>query len=175
MYEAEEMPSWFRHRSVGPSILFTIPSSLNCLRGFNFCSVQTLRVPDEDSGIHLSPKITISNITKNRTWIYQRRLTRSSVCRECCVMLSHWMFGMNDMEGGDQVTITVIGPYNELIKECGVRVMYVDDDDGALGYYKSWNLIIGGDLSPFQMTTGEYILNNWDFGIHFMNFFMQLF
>ncbi|XP_023746915.2 disease resistance protein RUN1 [Lactuca sativa] len=173
MYEAEEMPSWFRHRSVGPSILFTIPSSPNCVRGFNFCSVQTLQVPDEDARTYLSPKITIDNITKNRTWIYQRRLTRSTVCRECCVMLSHWMFGMNDMEGGDQVTITVTGPYNELIKECGVRVMYVDDDDGALGYYKSWNLIIGGDLSPFQMRTGEYILYNWDFRFQFMNFFME--
>ncbi|CAI9269429.1 unnamed protein product [Lactuca saligna] len=170
MYEAEEMPSWFRHRSAGPSILFTIPSTPNCLRGFNFCSVQTLQVPYKDSSIHLSTKITISNITKNRTWIY-RRLTRFSVCQECCMMLSHWMFGMNDMEGGDQVTITIKGPYNELIKECGVRVLYDDDDNGALDYYKSWNHIIGGDLSCFQ-TTGEYILRNWDITFQFMNFFI---
>ncbi|CAI9269323.1 unnamed protein product [Lactuca saligna] len=44
MYEAEEMPSWFRHRSVGPSKSFAIPSlsssSLNNLKGLHFCYLQ---------------------------------------------------------------------------------------------------------------------------------------
>ncbi|CAI9269320.1 unnamed protein product [Lactuca saligna] len=80
-------------------------------------------------------------------------------------MLSHWMFGMNEMEAGDQVTIIVVNWFNEVIKECGVSLVYdegekKDEEEDVLGYYKSWNHIIGGDLSPFQTTTGQYILTN---------------
>ncbi|KAL8262616.1 hypothetical protein R6Q59_023965 [Mikania micrantha] len=55
---------------------------------------------------------------------------------------------------------------SHIILECGIGLVY-DDDEGnigeeedVLGYYKSWNHIIGGDLSPFQTTTGEYILDH---------------
>ncbi|KAL4561638.1 hypothetical protein LXL04_033808 [Taraxacum kok-saghyz] len=163
MYEAEEMPSWFMHRSVGSSISFTIPSSPNKLRGLNFCYVQMSRILYDQ--LPYSPVITISNISKNRTWIYERFMDRYCIKRKCWVVLSHWMFGINELEGGDQVTIvvTVTDPYDERIKECGVRVLYDDvvshGEEDVLGYYKSWNHIIGGDLSPFQTTTGEYILH----------------
>ncbi|KAI3826787.1 hypothetical protein L1987_00843 [Smallanthus sonchifolius] len=42
-------------------------------------------------------------------------------------------------------------------------------DDGTtekkdpLGYYKSWNHIIGGDLSASQLRTGEYFLHSVEF------------
>ncbi|KAI7757718.1 hypothetical protein M8C21_021852 [Ambrosia artemisiifolia] len=36
-------------------------------------------------------------------------------------------------------------------------------EEDVLGYYKSWNHIIGGDLSGFQLTTGEYILDNMQY------------
>ncbi|KAI3739634.1 hypothetical protein L2E82_30044 [Cichorium intybus] len=163
-YEAEEMPSWFRHRSAGPSISFTIlSSSPNNLRGLNFCSVHTFKNPFEcvlyDNHFPPMPMIIIHNITKNHMWIYERYPERR--LGEKWVMLSHWMFGMNEMEGGDHVTITVTPPYVEVTKECGVSLVYDDgEEEDALGYYKSWNHIIGGDLSPFQTTTGEYILNN---------------
>ena len=71
---------------------------------------------------------------------------------------------MKEMEAGDHVTITVTSPYNELIKECGVSLVYDDgEEEDVLGYYKSWNHIIGGDLSPFQTTTGQFILRNRQF------------
>ncbi|KAD5802378.1 hypothetical protein E3N88_13738 [Mikania micrantha] len=84
----------------------------------------------------------------------------------CFSFLSHWMFGPNEMKVGDHIIINVESDYFlEDILECGIGLVY-DDDDGkigeeeedVLGYYKSWNHIIGGDLSPFQTTTGEYIL-----------------
>ncbi|KAL7616806.1 hypothetical protein Lser_V15G03397 [Lactuca serriola] len=169
-YVEDEIPSWFRHRSVGPSISFTIPSSSssNNLTGINFCSVHRyckLDVEEPPFAFPDSPMMTISNITKNCTWIYERHLEKFSEGRNCCVMLSHLMFGMNEMEAGDHVTITVTLPYNKFVKECAVSLVYddgdkMDDEEDALGYYKSWNHIIGGDLSPFQLTTGEYILMN---------------
>ncbi|KAL7616988.1 hypothetical protein Lser_V15G03507 [Lactuca serriola] len=181
MYEGEEMPSWFRHRSVGPSISFTIPSSSpnNLLKGINFCFLQTWRLLYERPSILLhhfpgTPMITVSNITKNRMWIYECNTDRYSIYGECWVLLSHWMFGMNEMEAGDHVTITVTLPNYRVVEECGVSLVYEDDgekdeEEDVLGYYKSWNHIIGGDPSPFQTTTGEYLLNNMRFcadGIH---------
>nr|KAJ0227734.1 hypothetical protein LSAT_V11C100039170 [Lactuca sativa] len=170
-YEEEEMPSWFTNRSVGPSISFTIPSSSpNKLRGINLCSMQRLRGSDERSPYVFGqfpkePMMTISNITKNRMWIYERH--KDSTSTMCYILLSHWMFGMNEMEAGDHVTITVTAPADELVKECGVSLVYDDGqeegEEDALDYYKSWNHIIGGDLSPFQTETGQYILHNWRF------------
>ncbi|KAL7616161.1 hypothetical protein Lser_V15G03447 [Lactuca serriola] len=171
-YEVEEMPNWFKYRSLGPSISFTIPSSSsspNNLTGLNFCSLHTLKPADESllfphDQFPNTPMTTISNITKNCTWIYERHVDRVIEDGKCWVVLSHWMFRMKEMEAGDHVTITVTSPYNELIKECGVSLVYDDgEEEDVLGYYKSWNHIIGGDLSPFQTTTGKYILNNMRF------------
>ncbi|XP_023745401.1 disease resistance protein RPV1 isoform X2 [Lactuca sativa] len=195
LYEAEEMPGWIRHRSLGPIISFTIPSSSsssssssspnNLLTGLNFCSLHTLNLLDEeldlsdDDLLPWTPMMTISNITKKRTWIYERYVDRFSETLNCWVILSHWMFGKNEMEVGDHITITVTPQRHELlmkdevIKECGVSFVYEngekkDEEEEVLGYYKSWNHIIGGDLSPFQTTTGQYILCNrrfYDSGI----------
>ncbi|XP_076933064.1 uncharacterized protein LOC143598836 [Bidens hawaiensis] len=35
--------------------------------------------------------------------------------------------------------------------------------EDPLGYYKTWNHVIGGDLSAFQLTSGEYFLHTVDF------------
>ncbi|KVH80537.1 hypothetical protein Ccrd_025494 [Cynara cardunculus var. scolymus] len=45
--------------------------------------------------------------------------------------------------------------------ECGVSLVYdEDEEEEVLGYYKSWNHRIGGDLSPFLTTApGQYRLN----------------
>ncbi|GKG01767.1 hypothetical protein Tco_0306472, partial [Tanacetum coccineum] len=80
------------------------------------------------------------------------------------------------MEDGDQLTISIEGPSikhemieweddDSRIRECGVSFVYDDGknekEEDPLSYYKSWNHIIGGDLSPFQLTTQEYFLNSF--------------
>ncbi|KAF5822648.1 hypothetical protein HanXRQr2_Chr01g0029021 [Helianthus annuus] len=79
------------------------------------------------------------------------------------------MFGPNEMTVGDQITIVVSQRYcnEQLTKKCGVNVVYddgkIEEEEDALRYYKSWNHIIGGDLSAFQYPTGEYFLSNMHF------------
>ncbi|KAJ0783466.1 putative TIR domain, P-loop containing nucleoside triphosphate hydrolase [Helianthus annuus] len=162
-FEGKEMPNWIRRRSKGPSISFTIPSSPKKVHGLNFCSVLTL-LSLYRTRFFVLPKIKISNITKNRTWIYDHYIERVKLDGKCLTLLSHWMFGPDEMKGGDQIAITVISQSDyQLIKSCGVRLVYDDEtieEEDVLGYYKSWNHIIGGDLSSFQLTTGEYILDN---------------
>ncbi|KAL7617094.1 hypothetical protein Lser_V15G02983 [Lactuca serriola] len=162
IYGGKEMPNWITDRSKVSSISFTIPSSPNKLRGLNFCNVQTFLFPYQFVDL---PVITVSNITKNYTWIYKHYIDGVSVGEEGLTLLSHWMFGMNEMEGGDQVTITLTEKHGQLTKECGVSFVYGDgkrdEEEDVLGSYKSWNHIIGGDLTGFQLTTGEYFLDTW--------------
>ncbi|KAJ9558876.1 hypothetical protein OSB04_013490 [Centaurea solstitialis] len=162
-YLGKEIPDWISERREGSSLSFSIPSSANILRGLNFCFVPIL---------NFALYIKISNITKNLTWTYRSWFDVKEI------HLSHWMFGKNEMEDGDQITISILkGNYcdggddddgNNMIRECGISLVYDEGDDGkeedVLSYYKSWNHIIGGDLSPFQTTTpGEYLLERWCF------------
>ncbi|KAI3697197.1 hypothetical protein L6452_30036 [Arctium lappa] len=169
VYRGQEIPNWISDRREGSSISFTIPSSPNNLTGFNFCYVFMAT----KGYICVWDEIKINNITKKRTWIYNFPVYFEAT-GEDVILLSHWMFGKNEIEDGDQLTISILD--NNVfgiskIRECGISLVY-DDDDGknkmeeedVLGYYKSWNHIIGGDLSPFQTTTpGEYYLHRWHF------------
>ncbi|KAL7617002.1 hypothetical protein Lser_V15G03740 [Lactuca serriola] len=164
IYGGKEMPNWITDRNPGPSTSFTIPSSLNKLRGLNFCYVQM----SLDVEFKYLPMIIISNKTKSCTWIYDHCIDGViDVGEQCFTFLSHWMFGMNDMEVGDHITITVRENRFHVCKQdtqmCGVSFIYddgaTDEEEDVLSYYKSWNHIIGGDLTGFQLTTGEYILN----------------
>ncbi|CAI9269646.1 unnamed protein product [Lactuca saligna] len=171
IYGGQEMPNWITDRSMGPSISFSIPSSPDRFRGLNFFNDCTLQFREDNS--FYFPIIIIRNITKNLTWIYTNYVYKVDVSGDCVIFLSHWMFGMNEMEGGDHVTITVSQKHyciaNQVTKECGVSFVFSDGDtneeeeEDVLSYYKSWNHIIGGDLIGFQTTTGEYILNNMRF------------
>ncbi|MFS7906722.1 putative polyadenylate-binding protein/Hyperplastic disc protein [Helianthus anomalus] len=149
------MPEWIRCRRKGPSISFTIPSSPKKLRGLNFYCVNWPSFIG-----HVIFKIKISNITKKQTWIYKHYSGDAWVCVGCISWLSHWMFGPNEMKAGDNIIIEC-----SRNMECGVGVVYDDGsmEEDVLSYYKSWNHIIGGDLSPFQATTGEYHLWNCRF------------
>ncbi|KAL7617417.1 hypothetical protein Lser_V15G03791 [Lactuca serriola] len=169
IYGGEEMPNWITYKSARRSISFTVPSSLTRLRGLNFCCVLTSSYLGEEDGFLYLPVIIISNITKNLTWIYQHCIECVlDVGGKCLILLSHWMFGVNEMECGDHVSINVRWAPHDIPdavnKECGVSFVYDDEktdeeEENVLGYYKSWNHILGGDLTGFQLTSGEYLLS----------------
>ncbi|KVH80536.1 Ribosomal protein L2 domain 2, partial [Cynara cardunculus var. scolymus] len=156
-YVGKEMPNCVSDiRWEGSSISFTIPSSHCNLRGLNFFCLFTSG-DDEDFLAYIS-KIRISNITKMCTWIYNVSEGFQGI-REGITYLSHWMFGKNEMEDGDQIAV-ILDVKDFVTRECGVSLVYDEDEEDVLGYYKSWNHIIGGDLSPFQSTTpGKYHLH----------------
>ncbi|KAJ0957521.1 hypothetical protein HanPSC8_Chr01g0028251 [Helianthus annuus] len=166
-YEGKGMPEWIRCRSEGPSISFIIPSSPKKLRGLNICCVNC---PPLTRDFFSMPTIKVSNITKKQTWIYQHYSGYVLWVggNDYFSWLSHWMFGPNEMKAGDNIIITCCDKLEEaedIYKmECGVGVVYdEEEEEDVLSYYKSWNHIIGGDLSAFQLTTGEYYLHNWNF------------
>ncbi|PWA97629.1 toll/interleukin-1 receptor (TIR) domain-containing protein [Artemisia annua] len=78
----------------------------------------------------------------------------------------HWMFGNNEIEAGDEVSVTIVEEEEDrgiMVIECAMSPVYNDsdkDDINSLSYYKSWKNIIGGDLSAFQLTSGDYFLSH---------------
>ncbi|KAK9050874.1 hypothetical protein SSX86_030156 [Deinandra increscens subsp. villosa] len=157
-----------------PSMSFTIPSGPNKVRGLNLLYVV------RRSSFEL-PMIKIRNITKNLTWIYKHCIESFSKRGAMYLsFLSHWMFRMNEMEVGDEITINLDKCSEALLLRFQMSFVYDDasvdvggdeitctqekvEKEDPLGYYKSWNHIIGGDLSAFQLTSGEYFLNSMDF------------
>ncbi|MFS7906558.1 hypothetical protein Hanom_Chr01g00060661 [Helianthus anomalus] len=97
-------------------------------------------------------RIKIRNLTKNSSWTYQPNMylvpeddAFEDGDEVVVVWLSHWMFGKNEFEDGDKY---------------GISPVYDDgkQKEDALGYYKSWKHIIGGDLSVSQVSPSHYLL-----------------
>ncbi|CAI9298966.1 unnamed protein product [Lactuca saligna] len=81
------------------------------------------------------------------------------------VWLSHWMFRNNEIENGDEVSVTIVEEEDDggvMIKECAAGLVYNDRDneEDPLSYYKLWKHIIDGDLSAFRLTSGDYFLTH---------------
>ncbi|KAM0010697.1 putative P-loop containing nucleoside triphosphate hydrolase [Helianthus debilis subsp. tardiflorus] len=183
--QGQEVPKWFTHRSSGS--LFTLQSSPETgkIKGLNVCIVHTISSMKEAG----PSRIKISNLTKNSSWTYQpiMYLVPEDDAFEdgdevVVVRLSHWMFGKNEFEDGDKVLINFSvkhwmlglsyggeGPEYANVREYGISPVYDDDGGGggkqkedALGYYKSWKHIIGGDLSAFEASSTHYVLKPYD-------------
>ncbi|KAI3515069.1 hypothetical protein L1887_13818 [Cichorium endivia] len=162
-FPGKMLPSWLDHKSIGSSISFTVPSSSmnRRIEGINICFVHTF----SGTGMVSSLRTKVQNVTKNRTWVYYGYIFAVREANEDIVWLSHWMFRNNEIENGDEVSVTIVEEVEDggvKVRECAVSPMYSDTDheEDPLSYYKSWKHIIGGDLSAFQLTSGDYFLNH---------------
>ncbi|KAI7752423.1 hypothetical protein M8C21_005093 [Ambrosia artemisiifolia] len=180
--QGKEVLEWFTQRSSGSFTLQSPPKN-GKIKGINVCIVRTISSMKEAGPW----RIKIKNLTKNSSWTYKPMMylvpekdafeDRGEVD---VVWLSHWMFGKNEFEHGDQVSIHFsvrydgpkftreirYGPFYENVRQYGISLVYDDDDnnDGGkhkedpLGYYKSWKYIIGTDLSAFELLPSHYLL-----------------
>ncbi|XP_052622155.1 disease resistance protein RUN1 isoform X3 [Lactuca sativa] len=162
-FPGKAVPDWVPHKSSGSSISFTMPSSSmnKKIEGINISFVHTF----SGTGMVSSLRTKVQNVTKNRTWIYYGYIFAVREGDEDIVWLSHWMFGDNEIENGDEVSVTIVEEEEDggvMVRECAVNPVYKDRDNekDPLSYYKSWKHIIGGDLSAFQLTSGDYFLNH---------------
>ncbi|GJT22892.1 hypothetical protein Tco_0892829 [Tanacetum coccineum] len=164
-FPGKEVPKWLAHRSSESSISFTIPSSSanKRIEGLNICFVHTFSRDILNNYI----LVEVKNITKDRSWTYLGYISASGYADDDLVWLSHWMFGNNELEAGDEVSVTIIDEEEDgrvMVTECGMSFVYSDRDKESvdpLSYYKSWKHIIGRDLSAFEDTSGNYRLSNY--------------
>ncbi|KAM7474473.1 hypothetical protein LguiB_021716 [Lonicera macranthoides] len=76
--------------------------------------------------------------------------------------LSQWDFG-NQLEGGDEIVVSVFLSEMFEVKECGIKIMYKEEDNGVVSddnYNKSfhWNEVVGRDLLRLELSTRVYFL-----------------
>ena len=140
---------------------FTVPSvpkfRIQCL---NICTVYVADHGDSSWG-----GIKINNKTKDLTWVYIPTYfgIPKKDREEEMTWFSQWNF-RNQLEGGDEIVISVnLVVYFE-VKECGINIVYEEEDNGVVTdenndkTYFHWNEVVGGDLSRLQLRTGTYFL-----------------
>ncbi|KAJ9551075.1 hypothetical protein OSB04_015120 [Centaurea solstitialis] len=81
---------------------------------------------------------------------------------EVGIWLSYWPIG-NMLDSGDEVDVSIFVLSGLKVHECGVSLVYTDDDDDqALEINTPWVETLGGDLSAFKLSTGAYYLCRHD-------------
>ncbi|PQQ11983.1 inactive disease resistance protein RPS4-like [Prunus yedoensis var. nudiflora] len=134
-----EVPDWFCYKSsMGDSELsITIPPHLNLkIRGLNACVVyaQDKAVVE---GLTCVPILHISNETKGLKWIYRPVTIGFPKVEEHMLWLSHWRFANDELEGGDEIRVSVRvelpvlvrDKFHKLTKEFGIQVVYEQNNN----------------------------------------------
>ncbi|KAL7218274.1 hypothetical protein ACSBR2_011531 [Camellia fascicularis] len=125
-----KVPDWFNLKNEGSSISFTVSSHLNFrIRCFSVCSIYALSNNKKiykwfNGGAHT----TISNTTKSLTWRHFPYVLGNLEANEDMMMLSYWKFE-NQLEGGDELNISVVGDEDFQVKEVGVHLVYKEQEE----------------------------------------------
>ncbi|KAJ9558646.1 hypothetical protein OSB04_013260 [Centaurea solstitialis] len=141
-FQRNTLPLWITHISCMSVLHFTLQSSSRShnIRGLNMCVVSS----KSSTKSLCYPMIKLRNLTKGYMWIYSPR--------RCCVILegseegivwlSHWTFGNDEFEVGDELVVQGIDIGGDIMA-CGASVMYDDGHEKGdpLACYTSWNHI----------------------------------
>ncbi|KAM7466872.1 hypothetical protein LguiB_014434 [Lonicera macranthoides] len=157
-----EVPAWFSYKSSESSLCFNVSSLPSAkILGLNICTIYA-----SSKGGPKNPRnkswdecyIRISNDTKNLKWVYSPTfigVPDDDV--QDMTWLCHWKFG-NQLEGGDEVNISVFLWNVMQLKELGVHVIYETEEGHCCQ-----NDAGGTDLSAYEVRTGSYFLCHHDY------------
>ncbi|XP_060167526.1 disease resistance protein RPV1-like isoform X1 [Lycium barbarum] len=159
-----KVPTKFNNISTGSSIAFTVPQLPNVkIQGLEICIAYAEYYEECFSQRHF---IKVSNKTKGIKWIYGP--TIFGIADPCNPMLwfSHWKLG-DQLERGDQVVVSL--SMSCLVKEFGVRLVCSEQKEedtlsenakeGCRRPCYPLQHAIGGDLSPYELSSGVYHLS----------------
>ncbi|PQQ19971.1 inactive disease resistance protein RPS4-like [Prunus yedoensis var. nudiflora] len=168
-----EVPDWFCYKSsMGDSELsITIPPHRNLkIRGLNACVVYA-----QGTILH------ISNETKGLKRAYMPVTIGLPKEKEHMLWLSHWRFANDELEGGDEIRVSVGNEFDVFIEEFGIQVVYeqnnnegtVTEDITTMFQHEtttplSQNQLVAGDVSASasrfhknnKNKVGEYFICN---------------
>ncbi|XP_052209892.1 uncharacterized protein LOC127813139 [Diospyros lotus] len=145
-----KMPIRFNLKNVGSSISFTMPSDANFrTQGLSVCSVYA---PSNDVRFGKQYLCTIiSNATKQVKWSYCPELYDISWDGEDMMWLSYWKLEEDQLEGGDEVNISVTitsgGDYE--VKEVGVHIVYKEEEAEEKKSTQSHSLEFPQQIHPY--------------------------
>ncbi|CAN6679009.1 unnamed protein product [Malus baccata var. baccata] len=161
-FHGSKIPDGFSFTTRYRSVLSVIaPSHPNPkIRGLNSC-VLYAREPGfviDDYLVSAMHLIKVSNQTKGLMWTYSPVTVGLPTEKEDMLWLSHFRFGNNELEYGDEIRVSV-EMHDFRIKEFGIQLVYEQERSPS-----SQNTVVAGDVSmstsEYQMWAGKYFLSN---------------
>ncbi|PSS02600.1 TMV resistance protein like [Actinidia chinensis var. chinensis] len=134
-FPGREVPHWFSNKNAGSTLTFTMTSSPRCrIQGVNLCLVYT--VPGDIDWLPGPFHVNISNKSRDIETVYTPRCYGIPEAGGDMVWLSHWLPETLFKEG-DEVQILFGLNVDGQIKECGVHILYVEEEEEIFQYYKT--------------------------------------
>ncbi|CAL5340726.1 unnamed protein product [Camellia sinensis] len=175
--QGSKVPDWFNLKNEGSSISFTVPSHLNFrIRCLIVCSIYALsnnrkendRFDRFDCGTHTS----ISDTTKSLIWRHLPYVRGIPEADEDMMMLSYWKFE-NQLEGGDELNISVVDNGYFHVKEVGIHLVYKEQEEKsnqstseeASQQFSLYGNVVPGNASAVRPTSKKV----YDLGDHLPN------
>ncbi|XP_050365549.1 uncharacterized protein LOC126784097 [Argentina anserina] len=191
-FMASTIPDWYSYKSMGKLLMsIVVPSKLELkIRGLNLCVVYTKHPDRELMSMLNSINLKVSNETKGLMWAYRPVAIGSPIQDVDILWLSHWPFGTDDLEGGEELRVSVDQGYEIFIKEFGVHLVYeqhnschtcegvqskrkvVTGHQEEVSYW-SQDGVVGDEsvsASKYQMWRGKYFLCNLRFDAYEQQF-----
>ncbi|XP_058211991.1 disease resistance protein RPV1-like [Rhododendron vialii] len=120
-----KVPLWYNFRCQGSSISFTAPSHRNSrLQALSVCAAYRISYDKKYSRIQKYPHTTVSSTNKGVMWSYCPRVFGIPEAGDDMMWLSYWKF--EQLEGGDELTVSVDGGEFMQAMEVGVYLVYKD-------------------------------------------------
>ncbi|XP_016649880.1 PREDICTED: TMV resistance protein N-like isoform X2 [Prunus mume] len=154
------VPGQFSNKSKGSSISFIVPViPILKIRGLNIFSVYENSILTNRFCTIMSPVIAkVTNKSKGLKWIYAPACYGVPDGDNGVIWLSHWKLGDHQLEGGDEVTVSVFTQHSFQVTECGVQLVHEQEDKGAQHNSADpcYPFDIGGSLPEF--IPGTYLM-----------------
>ncbi|GMP63452.1 hypothetical protein CsSME_00025142 [Camellia sinensis var. sinensis] len=122
-----KIPAWFNLKNTGSLISFTVPSHFR-IQALSVCSIYALSNNTKDPDYKRNAHTIINNTTKNLIWSHSPHVFGIPKADEDMMWLSCWKFE-NQLEGGDELNISVVGDEDFQVKEFGVHLVYKKEEE----------------------------------------------
>ncbi|CAL5393110.1 unnamed protein product [Camellia sinensis] len=122
-----KIPAWFSLKNIGSSLSFTVPSNFR-IQALSVCSMYALLCNNPGHPrYNFWAHTIISNTTKSLIWSHSPRVFGIPDADEDMMWLSYWKFE-NQLGGGDELNISVVGDKSFQVKEVGVYLVYKEQE-----------------------------------------------
>ncbi|XP_028053712.1 disease resistance-like protein DSC1 [Camellia sinensis] len=122
-----KIPTWFNIKNIGSSISFKVPSHFR-IQALSVCSIYALSNNSEYLDDDCDTHTIINNTTKSLIWSHSPKVIGIPEADEDMMWLSYWKFE-NQLKGGDELNISVVGNEDFQVKEVGVHLVYKEQEE----------------------------------------------
>ncbi|GMP63342.1 hypothetical protein CsSME_00025070 [Camellia sinensis var. sinensis] len=122
-----KIPTWFNLKNRGSSISLIVPSHFR-IQALSVCSIYALSNNPKYLDHNCDAHTIINNITKSLIWSHSPYVFGIPEADEDMMWLSYWKIE-NQLEGGDELNISVVGNEDFQVKEVGVYLVYKEQEE----------------------------------------------